>query len=128
MVLTIKKCTINPKNMDNKCFQYSATHSMYHKQIGKNLDRISNIKPFINNINWDNIIFPPKQQDYQQFDMNNKSIALNTLQVDEQQKISHLFNSKHNKARKDKVILLILENKHHVAVKNLNSLLKDKND
>ena len=30
-----KKCAINPKNKDNKCFQHSATLSMYHKQIGK---------------------------------------------------------------------------------------------
>ena len=60
--------------------------------------------------------------------MNNKSIALNVLQVDEQQKTSYRFKSKHNKTRKDKVILLILENKHYVAVKNLNALLKDKND
>ena len=40
--------------------------------------------------------------------MNNKSVALNILQVDEQQKISHLLKSKHNKARKDKVIFIDL--------------------
>ena len=32
--------------------------------------------------------------------------------------MSHLYRSEHNKTR---------ENKHYVAVKNLNSLLKDKN-
>ena len=58
--------------------------------------------------------------------MNNKSIALNILQIQDNKKISHLYRSEHSKTRENKVILLILENKHYVAVKNLNSLLKDK--
>ena len=28
-----KKCAINPKNKDNKCFQYSITTYLYHKAI-----------------------------------------------------------------------------------------------
>ena len=28
-----KKCTINPQNKENKCFQYSITLSLYHKEI-----------------------------------------------------------------------------------------------
>ena len=61
--------------------------------------------------------------------MNNKSIALNVLQeVDK--KISNVCKSEFNKTRKSKAILLIIsdnEKQHYVAVKNLNSLLKDKN-
>ena len=59
--------------------------------------------------------------------MNNKSIALNILQVNNEQKISHLYKSEHIRTRENKVMLLILEDKHYVAVKNLNFLLKDKN-
>ena len=59
--------------------------------------------------------------------MNNKSIVLNILQAENQEKINHLYKSEHDRTRENKVILLILENKHYVAVKNLNSLLKDKN-
>ena len=61
--------------------------------------------------------------------MNNKSIALNVLQEVER-KIIYLYKSEFNKTREKQVILLIIsdEQKHHyVAVKNLNSLLKDKN-
>ena len=61
--------------------------------------------------------------------MNNKSIGLNTLQFNEQ-KINHLYKSEFNKTREKQVILLIIsgnEERHYVAVKNLNSLLKDKN-
>ena len=42
-----EKCTINPQNNDNKCFQYSVTLSLYHQQIGRNPFRISKIKPII---------------------------------------------------------------------------------
>ena len=31
-----KKCTINPQNKDNKCFQYSIIVSLYHKEIKNN--------------------------------------------------------------------------------------------
>ena len=46
-----KKCTINPQNKDNKFFQYSVIISLYHKEIKNNPERISKIKPFINNLN-----------------------------------------------------------------------------
>ena len=61
--------------------------------------------------------------------MNNKSIALNVLQEVER-KISRVYKSEFNKTRKKQVILLLLsddQKQHYVAVKNLNSLLKDKN-
>ena len=54
--------------------------------------------PFINNLNWNNINFPPKEQDYKTFEMNNKSIAINIFQINEP-KISHLYKSEFNKTR-----------------------------
>ena len=81
--------------------------SLYHEQIGRSYCRISNIKPFINNFNCENINFPPQEQDYKTFEMNNKSIALNVLQANEQ-KISQYYKSEFNKTRKRQVILLIL--------------------
>ena len=74
-----KKCTINTQNKDNKCFQYSIIVSLHHKEIKNNPERVSKIQPFINNLSWENINFPPEEQDYETFEMNNKSIALNVL-------------------------------------------------
>ena len=67
-----KKRTINPQNKDNKCFQYPVIISLYHKEIKNNPERISKIKPFINNLNWENINFSPEEQDYKTFETNNK--------------------------------------------------------
>ena len=123
-----KKSTINPQNFkDNKCFQYSVIISLYHKQIKNNPERISKIKPFSINLNWEYINFPPQEQDYQQLEMKNKPIALNILQTDDNKKISHLYKPEFNNTRENKAILLILqdnEKQHYLPVKRLNGLLK----
>ena len=41
------KATINPKNNDEKCFQYALIIALNHEQIKIHPERISNIKPFI---------------------------------------------------------------------------------
>ena len=46
-----KRATINPKNKDNKCFQYSITVALNHQNIESHPERISNIKPFIDQYN-----------------------------------------------------------------------------
>ena len=56
------------------------TLSLYYEQTGKNYRRISKIKHYTNNFNWENINFPPQEKDYKTLEMNNKSIALNVLQ------------------------------------------------
>ena len=46
-----KKVIINPKNNDDKCFQYAVTVALNHKNIAKDLQRISKIKLFIDQYN-----------------------------------------------------------------------------
>ena len=38
---------INQKNNENKCFQYALTVTLNHEKIGKDPQRITKIKPFI---------------------------------------------------------------------------------
>ena len=102
-----KKSIINPQNKDNRCFQYSIIASLFHKEIKNNPERTSKIKPFINNIDCENINFLPQEQDYRTLEMNNKSIALNVLHVNEL-KISHYYKSEFNKIRERPVILLMI--------------------
>ena len=46
-----KKSTINPKNNDDKCFQYAVTLALNLNSIYNHPERISKIKPFINKYN-----------------------------------------------------------------------------
>ena len=47
-----KKATIDPKNNDDKCFQYALTVTLNHEQIKKDPQRITKIKPFIDQFNF----------------------------------------------------------------------------
>ena len=47
-----KKSTINPKSNDNNCFQYALTVALNYQNIKKDPQRISKIKPSINQYNW----------------------------------------------------------------------------
>ena len=76
-----KRATINPKNKDNKCFQYSITVALNHQNIENHPERISNIKPFIDQYNWEGIDFPAGIKDWKKFEKNDKTIALNILFV-----------------------------------------------
>ena len=103
--------------------------STHHKKIKNNPERILKSRPYINIFNWENINFPPQKQDFKTFEMNNESIALNILQVEDQEKISHYYKSKYNKTREHKLILLMItgnEKQHYFAVKRLNGLPKKK--
>ena len=53
-----KKAAINPKNNDDKCFQYTLTVALNYQNIKNNPERISRIKPFIDQYNWKEIDFP----------------------------------------------------------------------
>ena len=46
-----KMATINPKNNDNKCFQYAITAALNYEQIKMHPERISKIKSFIEQSN-----------------------------------------------------------------------------
>ena len=50
-----KKATISPKNKDDKCFQYALTVDLNYEQIKDHPERISKIKPFIDQYNWKEI-------------------------------------------------------------------------
>ena len=45
-----KKSIINPKNSDNICFQYAVTLALNLDKIEKNAQRVSKIKPFIEDV------------------------------------------------------------------------------
>ena len=77
-----KKVIINPKNTnDNNCFQYSIAAALNYQNIDHHSERISKLKPFINNYNWKGIEFPSHSKDWRKFECNNKTIALNMLYV-----------------------------------------------
>ena len=59
-----KKATINPKNDDDKYFQYALTIALNYQNIKKDLQRVIKIEPFIDLYNWKEIEFPWQGKDW----------------------------------------------------------------
>ena len=121
-----KKSTINLKNNDYKCFQYAVTLALNLDKMNSHPERISKIKPFIEQYNWKDIDFPSMSKDWKKFELNNE-IALNILYVPHNtKKIEIDYKSKHNLTQEKQVILLMIsnsENWHYLVVKSLSGLL-----
>ena len=125
-----KRATINPQNKkDDRCFQYAVTVALNHEQIKAHPERISKIKPFIDQYNWNEIDFPSLGKDWKKFESNNKSIALNILYVPHNiEKIRHAYKSKYNLTLETQVILLMItdgEKWYYLAVKRLSALFRE---
>ena len=140
-----KGVTINPKNTkNNKCFQYAIIAALNHQNIDHHPERISKLRPFIDNYDWTEIEFPAHSKDWRKFECNNKTIALNVLCVsynDRQEEVNdegnefdgtkyirHAYTSKHNKKRDTQVNLLMIENDegnwHYLAITTISGLLR----
>ena len=75
-----KKATINPQNKDDdKCFQYAVTIALNYDRTENHPERLSKVKRFINQYDWSEINFPSHVGDWEKFELNNKSIALNVF-------------------------------------------------
>ena len=116
-----KKATINPKNeKDNKCFQWSIIAGLnYNKIKEKELKKIEKFK----RVDTD---FSSYQREWEEFEQNNTSVALNILFVPHnREEVKLAYSSNYNK-RKSQVILLMINdevsNCYYFAVKNLSEL------
>ena len=148
-----KRVTINPKiTKDNNCFLYAITAALNYQNIDHHSERISKLKPFINNSNWKGIEFPSHSKDWRKFECNNKTIALNMLYVsynkeqikqtytskqdkeqtkqDKEQikQIRQAYISKHNDKHVNQEILLMIadevSNWHYLAAKSISGFLR----
>ena len=122
-----KKSTINPKNNDDKCFQYAVTVALNLDKIKKDPQRISKIKPFIEKYNWEDINFPSTSKNWKKFESNNQ-VALNILYVPyNTKKINIAYKSKNNLTQERQITLLMISDSqklHYLVVKNLSGLLR----
>ena len=117
-----KKATINPKNeKDNECFKWSIIAGLnYNKIKEKELKKLLKFR----RVDTD---FSSYQRDWEKFEQENNSIALNVLFVSyNSEEIKLAYKSNYNK-RKNQVILLIINdneanNCYYFAVKNLSEI------
>ena len=82
------------------------TVALNHQSIEKNTQRISKIKPFIDQHNWKEINFTSHRKDWKKL-INNKSIALNILYVTHNTEKTRLaYKSKYYLNRENRVLMV----------------------
>ena len=114
---------------EDSCFQNSLNDSLDYQRIKKKPQKISKLRPYINQYNWKGIKFPSDKENWKKFERNNKEIALNILFVPHNKKeIEQAYISKYNYKRKKQSILLIITDHgkkwYYLAVKSLATLLR----
>ena len=69
----------NHNNINNNDFQNTLDDALNDQIIESNPQRISKLKSYINKYNWERINFPAGSKNWQKFEQNNDTIALNIL-------------------------------------------------
>ena len=85
-----KKAVINPKNNDEECFKWANIASLHHEDIGRDPQRITKLKPFADQYNWEGLGFPMNYKRISKFEKNNPDIAVNVSFVSEKKMIESL--------------------------------------
>ena len=68
--LKTKKAAINPIiKKHNKCFQCTVTFTLNPEEIKKDVQRITNVKRFINKYNWKEINLPSEKNVWRKFEI-----------------------------------------------------------
>ena len=67
------------KNNSKSFLHYATIVALNYEEVKWNPERVSNIKPFINRYNWEEINYPSKIGYCKTLEKNNPKIALNTL-------------------------------------------------
>ena len=113
-----KKAIINPKNKnDNECLRWSTICALNYNEIMK-----KEFENIVKNIKYEYKGFSLQKRDWENFEQNNESIALNVLfSSQDNEEITLIYKSEHNWERENKVLLLIItddEKYYYFAVKS----------
>ena len=100
-----KGATINPKNKnDDECLRWSTISALNYNEIMKK--EFENIFKKIKHEDKD---FSSHQGDWENFEQNNESIALNVLfSSQDSEEITLVYKSEHNLKRQNKALLLMI--------------------
>ena len=104
---------------NNNNFQNALNDALNYHTIENNPQRISKLKPYIDNYNWEGTKVPAESKEWQKFEQNNDTIALDVLYVEQYtNKITPAYKSKYNNTSKKQVVYWWLE-----MVENIITLL-----
>ena len=120
---------INPQKKDEECFNWAVIAALHHDEIKKDHQRISKLKPYENQYNWEGLEFPVPIKKIDKFEKNNPGIAVNVLLSNKKIQKESMYTacrSMRNGNSKKQVKLLMTvdgEEKHYATIKNMSRFL-----
>ena len=119
--LARKGAIINPKNSDMECFKWAVIAAMKWKGIGDHPERISKLRRYEDNFDWDGMKFPASTRDIKRYESRNEIITFEDKKV-------YIYRKGKEYDRVANLMLITDHNKkHYVAIKSLGRLLRSSN-
>ena len=123
--LAKKKAIINPKNSDLECFKWAVIAAMRWEEIDRDHQRISKLRRYEDDFDWDGIKFPASIRDIKRFESRNE-ITINILALEDKK----VYICRKGKEYDRVASLMLITNhnkKHYVVIKSLKWLLSRQN-
>ena len=77
--LRSKKAVIKAQNKHEECFKWAVIGAFHHEEIKKDHQRISRLRPYEKQYNWEGLEFPVSIKKIDKFEKKNPGIAVNVL-------------------------------------------------
>ena len=123
--LAEKGAIINPKNSDMECFEWAVIAAMKWKDIGNHPERISKLRRYKDDFDWDGIKFPASFRDIKRFESRNE-ITINIPAL-EGKKVYICRKGKEYGRVANLMLITARNNKHYIVIKSLRRLLHMQN-
>ena len=123
--LAKKGAIINPKNSDMECFKWTVIAAMKWREIGDHNERISKLRRYEDDFDWDRIKFPGSFRDIKRFESRNE-ITINILAF-ERKKVYICRKGKEYDRVANLMLITDQNDKQYVAIKSLRRLLSRQN-
>ena len=126
---------INVKNKDNKCAVWNIILAKFGHLVKSGKDNPHNLKPYLKQVNEDNVTYPCAEKDLLQLEENNAAtlnISINVWKFMDNKEISPFYISRIRRKGKTAVNMLLIEKKerlkvvqHLVYIKDVASLFRE---
>ena len=123
--LAKRKAIINPKNSDLECFKWAVIAAMRWEEIDKDHQRISKLRRYEDDFDWDGIKFPASIRDIRRFESRNE-ITINILAL-EDKKVYICRKGKEYDPVANLMLITDHNKKHYITIKSLKRLLSRQN-
>ena len=118
--LAKKKAIINPKNSDLECFKWAVIAAMRWEEIDTDHQKISKLRRYEDDFDWDGIKFPASIRDVKRFESRNE-ITINILTIENKQVYICRKGKEYNRVA-NLMLTMDQNRKHYVAIKSLKRL------